>query len=211
MTFHLQPSMDQKSQDFPGFQQFNDLFFVRGSVQALKCDFQTGDVELYLYGNCNKEPLKTYIPIGELRFAIQTLSKGQDYSASTQKPEDDVKLAITKPENEQYNIGDQVVAKDKQGRWYRGTIKAELETPDHYRVTYPGFPPSCDDDVHTLSIRRVLPTMPQPKALKDFPVGTKVIYCDNRDVPHSICLVGEVNLGDNWYERTRDYSVVALL
>jgi hypothetical protein len=189
------------------YQQFHDVFFVRGSIQAFKCNFDTGHIELRMFGDSN-EPLKTQVPVKDVQSAIQTLSEGRNYKVSTQSPPPQEEKKVENNAGLQlYEVGDPVVAKDSGGKWHRGTIK-QLEKPDFYTVAFTGWSSFYDNVQHASFIRRMFT---QPKALKDFSIGTKVIYCDNTYEAGSQCYQGVVSCSDDCVERTRRYSVVALV
>jgi len=165
------------------YQQFHDLFVIRGSVQAFKCNYETGDVEFWLFGG-GSSPLKTRVtPKEHLKKALQAFSEGRDWQAPDNIP---------KPTqaSETYQPDESVVAKDLSGFWYCGRIlNAVSGRPGYYKVGFTGY---CSQYDHVQHVECIRPQLPYPKAPKDIPAGTKVLYCDAAHT-HRKCFEGKVN------------------
>lgn len=174
------------------YQQFHDLFVIRGSVQAFKCNYETGDVEFWLFGgggNGGGFLLKTRVtPKEHLKEALQAFSEGRDWQAPPPPP-----LAISweaTPLKETYQVGESVVAKDRSGNWYCGQIlKAVSDRPRVYEVGFTGFESHHNHVQHVECIR---PQLSYPRPPKDFPAGTKVLYYDAAQT-YRKCFEGKVD------------------
>jgi len=155
-------------QDPPNtFQQFHDVFVVRGSVQAIKCNFETGDVEFRLFGGSADALTTRVTPVTHLEVALKAFAAGENWK---NPPVVAPAPAPVAP----YRLHDKVVAKDRNGKWYLGQITNVEQAPQNcYLVTFDGFGYEWDIMQCASNIRRRLV---EPLKPNDLVPGTKYLY-----------------------------------
>jgi len=167
--------------------QFHDIWVVRNSVMAVKCDFGTGAVKFVFFGAGNSESLSTQVPPNRLREALRAFSAGKDFEltpelaqATPEKHElKQEKAGAPKqvpppPEKTQveYSVGDKVVALDHQKNWWLGSI-LQVRGAGRYQVGFDGCSPQWNEELDFNCIRARLP---ERLALSAVKTGVTVIY-----------------------------------
>ena len=179
--FIFPTTMKNSASQVAAFQQFHNLFIVRGSVQAIKCNFETGDVEFWLFGG-GRDSLKTQVPPKDLEVALKAFSEGENFSVVAPAPEAPAIPAIPALQTTSYKLNEQVIAKDSNGYWYPGFITSINNDDATYRISFLGYSSRWDI---VQPIQNIRPRLIPPLRPRDLVPGTR--YLCNGHYASDLC------------------------